>query len=104
MNIDWLSFACGAGAMLALSCVATLLLVRLLPRASEPVTKSPGLQNASVLASWFREVATLSDAERQHLRVALSPDDCLEVARLLESGISLYQCSPDEADLTGVER
>jgi hypothetical protein len=51
------------------------------------------------VAAWFREVAGLTDAERAHLGVRLTGFNCLEVARILDAGITLFKCNPEPEGL-----
>ncbi len=53
------------------------------------------MSNHADVAAWFREVAGLSSSDRAHLGVQLRASDCLEVARILEAGISLFKCNPE---------
>ena len=54
------------------------------------------------IAAWFREVAMMDDTERDWLFVNLTDEQCLEVARVIEGGLSMFTCDPDETD--GAER
>ncbi len=44
------------------------------------------------MAAWFRAAAENDDGARAHLGVGLTADQCSEVARIIESGVSLFSC------------
>lgn len=48
------------------------------------------------VSAWFREVAALEDRYREHLQVKLTAEQCLEVARIVDAGITMYACDVDE--------
>lgn len=73
---------------------------------TEGADESTGRRAQRRIAAWFREVALLDDRSRAHLGlgVTLGPEACLEVAEILERGVSFFSCNVDEADQTGIQR
>lgn len=63
-------------------------------RDGTPAPKPPDSHLA--IARWFRLVALFDDKARAHLGVDLTHDNCIEVARILESGIGMHECRPKE--------
>ena|SRR5260221_3461241 len=74
----------------------------LLNRADAP--RPPVLQGYQAsISAWFREVAALENRYREHLQVKLTAQQCLEVARIIDGGITMFSCDVDESEQTGVE-